>query len=254
MLTGTFVQQLDQAMEDADARRYKSTDLPICSVCDTVSLDCAPLPSCAHPACPKCLAIASLSTACSTSTCRTCVEQESNQLAFGSVETMQKTASPGSCKDGDLVQSSLKEEFQAASVLPKEETGAVQKSHQEEIAVLSPSEDAETPPRDRAIPQTVLQAEEATQSLNKEEEGVQVHVEEAQEAVESAKDVTAALGQIDMPFVERKSRSLSESVAKIQEALSVATKYSHCASCLQAKKSQAPDLLCLDCALSFCIR
>jgi hypothetical protein len=53
---------------------------------------------------------------------------------------------------------------------------------------------------------------------------------------------------------ESRGRLLTENVKKIQTALAEATKYSHCHDCLLTKKSTAPDLLCLDCGISFCHR
>ena len=249
------MQRLEQAMEDADVKQYKAADLPICSVCDAVSLDCAPLPSCAHPACPKCLAMVRLSTACNTTVCRICLKQESEELAPGSAVSMQNSTSSSSRKDeNQLEQSSLKKELHTASVQHRGETATTQESQQKEVAVPTARKEAKTPPRGKAVAQRVREPETETQSLSKEEEGAEQCVAEAREAAESARDVPTVLGQVSMGFAERKSCSLPESVAKVQQALSAATKYSHCASCLQAKKSQAPDLFCLECALSFCFR
>lgn len=260
--------------DNAAANKYRSNDLPICSVCDTVSLDCTPLPTCSHPACPKCLAIAKLqSEDGAASTCRTCLEEESSNSKTASTkkaeqkaasmemagqksassEVDSKTASiemadQKSAPPEVLQTRALRDELAAASGSQAEGKVA---GHLDQAKKAVPSQDGKEGSSEKGA---ALKSTQNLQRLEKSAQRLSSVMEMGRPRAISA-PVDPSTLKLKRPLpAEKKDPTLSERVLKIQEALSGATKYTHCHACLQAKKSAAPESLCLNCALSFCQR
>ncbi|KAK7507670.1 hypothetical protein BaRGS_00001605, partial [Batillaria attramentaria] len=83
----------------------------------------------------------------------------------------------------------------------------------------------------------------------------EVHDEQTAQSPHAPKSTTGTAEVESVPdMLFRKRTPVAESIQRIQEAVEVATKYTQCSACLQDKKWQSPDLLCLDCGLSYCNR
>lgn len=357
--------------------QYESNDLPICSVCDSVSLECLPLPSCPHPACPKCLDAACQSTADVTATsCKICLkeelelaskalsensskiagyseqnskhsfesgieatsatlfmleaphsgpasssqmesnttgprEQEVTTSSFDSISSNKKEKqeptkkpwvsfssndsgphfSPADETEGlsrqhakkelriDIVPLEKDQRPQESSEKSKSESGAAGKDHSLQVAGTYSQDNKPTDPlmmgdmrsfdeditrhaRDSKVSET---EKNASLTLGqKAERKPSISKVSAMDLIKNStissnadtqkKQNLSDTEQKEASLKEWKDNSLAENIKKIQRAFAEATKYSHCYECLRAKKSVAPDVLCLDCALSFCNR
>ena len=189
---------------------YDNSDLPICAVCDVVSLECQALPGCGHPACPKCCAIAALTSGLNNiSVCSMCLEEKDLHGNSTSEPTHTPEVSNKVTNKNDI---SLEDELQAS----------LRKDHHDKDIIEFNST--------KRSPRT-------TSNQNKNDSRSK-----------------STLGQDHILTSNKVSSPLEECVIRIQKAISEATKTSHCRQCLSVKKCSAPDLLCLDCALSFCQR
>ena len=240
--------QLDvTTVMDAD-NTYGKADIPICSVCDNISLECSSLSACSHPACPKCVAMVSLGTTVLT-TCKVCAQQPKQRSA--DISENHDQADESKC-DGGLPTGTPGEPNNTERDLRNKKL-ITRQDRVEESATVSPRSETQLHSlRDKA---QGLRHQDRTSAEKVDEISILGRTEAA--AVPGRRLPNApAMTSVVRAYLEEAERSdeLSDSVAKIQEAMMLATKYSHCSNCLQDKKSRSPDLLCLDCSLSFCTR
>ncbi|KAL8601498.1 hypothetical protein ACOMHN_000440 [Nucella lapillus] len=75
-----------------------------------------------------------------------------------------------------------------------------------------------------------------------------------QKVTHSVRETPAGVKEWSGDLLQGVNCPLGERVQRIQDAFCAVTRHSHCHSCLQDKKNQAPDILCVDCDRCFCFR
>ncbi|KAL8566129.1 hypothetical protein ACOMHN_005105 [Nucella lapillus] len=263
-------------MANQEGKFFESDDIPICSVCDVVCLDLSSLPTCSHPVCPNCLvAMASLHTSETTTNCKTCAEEERQKASVenprGTTEIRLDSATSG--KHGrQAMKTPLRVDINTAQSLSTDEvtiqgtsdtnTEDVRVTHAWSLDNPEPNqkrqEDLPDTPQEEASGD-VFQATQLDHvqfaDIKRRRNSLPVVMIAAGQAKlrrNSLPSVIIVPGLMGLSLKEDSSRTLAENVDKIREALSVATKHRHCATCLLAKKSTVPQLKCVDCDSSFC--
>ncbi|XP_076471696.1 uncharacterized protein LOC143301327 [Babylonia areolata] len=253
---------------------FDSTDIPICSVCDAVSLECGPLPRCSHPACPKCLSMTALHSSGTATVCRTCAEKKTHKavassVAINSAESQYEPFNSNeSCRSKRFLQV-VHTTRSNNTRRNKEITITIQRSATQNMNPAPSPDDDEHRSEEQSPEVTPEESDEETIPEMTQQDVKKVFNQSRRMSLpvsslmngeffnKSRRNslpsvaIVPGLMSLGLEEVETTTR-LSEGVAKIREALALATKRSHCSDCLQDKKGTTPELTCMDCDISLC--